>query len=281
MRRSIGAATAIALLLVFPVQAAYAASSVGQFPLVTELESFAANVVSDVEQIAQEIGQGLAALTGNTPSNKVSYSASAAAAATATPPAGGRTPASNAYRSNLTTQTAVLPSPVPASERISRSAATSQPVGARVNVFAIQSALGLLAARVQGLSALLTAQASAAPPYNIESQIAALQSAISSQRNYQGYSASASVPLGGGAPKAPAREPKALSRKCAGYPEPRSSLPSTLRISVGHFVNARVSLTAFRFPPAIAPDDTVSKCAASPLARPRAGLHSRSPEEQA
>ncbi len=48
---------------------------------------------------------------------------------------------------------------------------------------------------IQGLTAFLATQT---PSANIESQIASLQSALSSQSSNQSYSASASVPLGGG-----------------------------------------------------------------------------------
>ncbi len=63
-----------------------------------------------------------------------------------------------------------------------------------VNIFAIQSALGVLAARVETINALLTSAAHTPSSPNLTSQIAALQQAISSQT----YGVSSSIPLGGG-----------------------------------------------------------------------------------
>jgi hypothetical protein len=64
-----------------------------------------------------------------------------------------------------------------------------------INVFAVQSALGALAARVQGLASQISTSATSPASPDVESQVAALQSAIS-----RGYYAAASPPLGGGAP---------------------------------------------------------------------------------
>jgi hypothetical protein len=207
MRRTVGTVAAIVILAVIPVHAAFAAASTTQFPLVATLESFAADVVTGIEHIAQTIGQNLAALTGSAAANNLSSSASAAAAAT--PPSAGAASASTADPTNSPFEPAsatsssgsATPSNVQSNQATTSqfvnpaSSAPSAQSPSPINIFAIQSALGLLAARVQGLAALISAQ----PSSNIESQIAALQSAIS-QGNSQSYNAFATPPLGGGAP---------------------------------------------------------------------------------
>jgi hypothetical protein len=62
-----------------------------------------------------------------------------------------------------------------------------------VNVFAIQSALGELAARVQALSTLIAAQQDSSPTAALQMQVAALQSALSSHDYDASY-----IPLGDG-----------------------------------------------------------------------------------
>jgi hypothetical protein len=159
---------------------------------VAGLANGVAQIITSIEAaiggIAGEIADRLA---GVDPSGKaLSYTASAATTVASNPAAA------------IAADESVAPSPpapAPPPPSTTTSTAPSVPSGSAgsaspINVFAVQSALGVLAARVQGLSAILSAQASATPSANVESQIAALQAAVSGQS----YNAAVSPPLGGG-----------------------------------------------------------------------------------
>jgi hypothetical protein len=112
-----------------------------------------------------------------------------AAASTQRPASLAAAAASVSIQTQASEPSATSPGATP-TQTINGSQASS---ASTVNVFELQSALADLTTGVRNLSSLLSAQT---PSAKIGSQIAALQSAISSQT----YSAAASPPLGGGAP---------------------------------------------------------------------------------
>ena len=166
-------------------------------PPVTEFQQTVASIANGAAQIVTSIeaavgriaGEIADRLAGVDPSGSaLSYAASAAAAVVPTP-----------AEANTVVEPIASTSPIPAPPPPSATTTTAPSVSggsfdsaSTVNVFELQSTIAQLATGIRNLSAFLAVQT---PSSKIESQIAALQSAISSQ----GYNAAAYVPLGGGA----------------------------------------------------------------------------------
>ena len=151
-------------------------------------ETFVASIESSVGQLAIVGGNPRAGVPP--PSPRTSYAAAAAASVA---------PTDSSDNPPLPPPSVPNPEPTPLAH-----APASKPktvvdyaqvsVASPINIFAVESALDELATRVQALSAEIAAQQSTSPTASVESQIAALQEAVSSQ----GYNASVSVPLGDG-----------------------------------------------------------------------------------
>jgi hypothetical protein len=169
-------------------------------PALGSLQGAVGNLANGAEQIVTSIetavGSILAEITdrlaGVEPSGKtLSYTASAAAAVASNPAAAGAA-------DEQITPTSPAPAPLPPSPTTTQVIIEKeQPVIEAVPTddTVTQGELADLLSGLKSALSLIAAQRNATPT-NVESQIAALRSAISSQ----GYSAVASPPLGGGAP---------------------------------------------------------------------------------
>jgi hypothetical protein len=143
---------------------------------VAGLANGVAQIVTSIETAVGRITSAIAdRLAGVDPSsNALSYTAIAATTVASNPAAA--IAADEPVASSPEAPAPPPPSATPAT-------ALSVPSGSAdsvspINVFAVQSALGVLAARVQGLASLLSAQTGASPSANVESQLAALQREI-------------------------------------------------------------------------------------------------------
>ena len=162
----------------------------------TLFEAFATDVMDGAAAIIASVEAAVGNLADAITGHAIVASNTASAAEAITP----NTPTVNAPEVPTAPN-----SPVPSSPPTPPTEAQVQPVvqydavatPSTDNVFELQGAVSTLTQGVQSLTALFEAQT---PSSKIESQIAALQSALSSQTSGQSYNASAYVPLGDGAP---------------------------------------------------------------------------------
>jgi lysophospholipase L1-like esterase len=174
-----------------PINANAGASAVTPLQqTVSDFANGAAHIVASIEvAIGSIVGEIADRLTGVDPSKIVLSNTAAAAVPATLNPVTARS--LNDPTTSITPDSAPLPPsitpPVAPAALNSRSASTPAE-----NIFQLQSELSQLTMGVRSLTALLQAQT---PFSKIEGQIAALQSAISSQGYYNSVAA---VPLGGG-----------------------------------------------------------------------------------
>ena len=179
-----------------PVDTPTAAASPNIFQaLVTELVEGAAAIIASIETTVGSIANSIGSASQST---NYTYTA---AVGTVIPPPRLVVSGEGANASNAPARASAATPPAPPSIPTVTPASPTVPITnegpSDNNVFELESAVSDLTKGVQGLTALIEAQT---PSSKIESQIAALQSALSSQGSGQSYNASAYVPLGDGAP---------------------------------------------------------------------------------